>query len=457
MKILITTLGSRGDTQPYLALAVGLQQAGHRVTLAAPQRFSEWIQSYGVAAHPLRHNPQEVLQAFGKTGNPIRSMFAIAGVLNTGVIEAMEDGWQAALETDFLIQTGTGANALEAAARRGIPVAFAYLVPMAPTRAFPMFMLPFRFSPGRTYNYLTHILVRQILWSSMGGPLVNRWRARLGLPRWRSEAQMRNFARSLGAPSLYGFSPSILPRPVDWDESQHVTGYWFLEVLAAWRPPQDLLRFLESGPPPVYVGFGSMSPDNSEHLTRLALSALELSGQRGVLLTGWGGLQRLPTPLDVFFVDDVPHDWLFPHMASVVHHGGAGTTAAGLRAGVPGIITPFGGDQSAWADLVIKSGVGPPAGAVQRLTPEKLANAIHTAINDAAMRARAAAIGEKIRAENGIVRAVEVIERYSSWAATRARPGASCPAQPGTRVSMVAARDRPGCESQSRANECLTL
>lgn len=420
MKILISTLGSRGDTQPYLALATGLQQAGHQVTLAAPQRFSEWIQSYGVAAHPLRHNPQAVLQAFGKTGNPIRAMFAIAAVLNSGVIEAMEDGWQAAQETDFLIQAETGANALEAAARRGIPVAFAYLTPMAPTRAFPMFMLPFRFSPGRNYNYLTHILARQILWSSKGGPVANRWRARLGLPGWRSEAQMRNYARSLGAPSLYGFSPSLLPRPVDWDESQHVTGYWFLEAQTAWQPPRNLLRFLESGPPPVYVGFGSMSPDNSEHLTRLVLSALELSGQRGVLLTGWGGLRRLPTPPDVFFVDDVPHAWLFPRMAAVVHHGGAGTTAAGLRAGVPGIIVPFGGDQSSWADLVIKSGVGPPAGAVQRLTPEKLANAIHTAVNDSALRSRAAAMGEKIRAENGIARAVEVVESYAGLATRRA-------------------------------------
>ena len=457
MKILISTLGSRGDTQPYLALAVGLQQAGHRVTLAAPQRFSEWIQSYGVAAHPLRFNPQAVLQAFGKTGNPIRAMFAIAAVLNKGVIEAMEDGWQAAQETDFLIQTGTGANALEAAARRGIPVAFAYLMPMAPTRAFPMFMLPFRFSAGKSYNLLTHIVARQILWSTMAGPVANRWRARLGLPGWRSEAQMRNYAQSLGAPTLYGFSPSILPRPVDWDESQHVTGYWFLETQTGWQPPQDLLRFLENGQPPVYVGFGSMSPDNSEHLTRLALSALELSGQRGVLLTGWGGLRRLPTPPDsgdnyaprrppnrdcntlqnnprppvspastppeVFFVDDVPHAWLFPRTAAVVHHGGAGTTAAGLRAGVPGVIAPFGGDQSAWANLVIKSGVGPSVGAVQRLTPEKLANAIYAAVNDPAMRARAAAMGEKIRAENGVAQAVEVVKRYSSLAAELYHPG----------------------------------
>ena len=142
--------------------------------------------------------------------------------------------------------------------------------------------------------------------------------------------------------------------------------------------------------------------------------ALELSGQRGVLLTGWGGITRLSAPPNVFFADNIPHAWLFPRMAAVVHHGGAGTTGAGLRAGVPGIIVPFAGDQYAWADLVVKLGVGPRAPDNKRLTAEKMAEAIQTAVNDAAMRARAAALGEKIREENGIARAVEVIERHAA-------------------------------------------
>lgn len=173
MKILISTLGSRGDIQPYLALAVGLQEAGHQVTIAAPQRFVEWIQSYGVKGHSVRFNPQEAMQNISKTKNPIQAMRAMREIMRTGVLEAMDDCWQAAQETDFLLQTGTGSNALEIASMRGIPVAFVYLVPMDPTRAFPMFMLPFRFSLGRNYNYLTHLVVRRILWSMVGGPTVN--------------------------------------------------------------------------------------------------------------------------------------------------------------------------------------------------------------------------------------------------------------------------------------------
>jgi sterol 3beta-glucosyltransferase len=236
----------------------------------------------------------------------------------------------------------------------------------------------------------------------------------LNLPTWRSEAESHDYARSLGAPSLYGYSPSVIPKPPDWDEYHHVTGYWFLDAPPNWQPSAELTQFLDSGSAPVYIGFGSMSHENPERQARLVLRALELSGQRGVLLTGWGGLTRSSAPPTVFFVDDVPHAWLFPRMAAVVHHGGAGTTSAGLRAGVPNLITPFGGDQIAWADRVVKLGVGLQAGVAQRLTAEKLAKAIHTSVNDSALRARATALGERIRAEDGVAHAVEVLERHAA-------------------------------------------
>jgi len=414
MKILISTLGSRGDTQPFLALAAGLQQVGHRVTLTAPHSFAKWIQSYGVEAHPVRFNPQEVMQNLTKSKNPFQAMRTMREVMETGVMEALEDCWQAAQTTDFLIQSGTGSNALEIASTRGIPVAFAYVVPVTPTRAFPMFMLPFRRSLGGRYNYLTHTFIQGFLWRSVGGPTANRWRTRLGLPTWRSAADMQQYARRLGVPSLHGYSPSLIPKPPDWDARQHVTGYWFLDAQPDWQPPEDLRRFLESGPPPVYVGFGSMSHKDPERQTRLAVQALELSGQRGVLSSGWGGMTRLSASPDVFFVDDVPHAWLFPRMAVVVHHGGAGTTSAGLRAGVPGVVIPFGGDQYAWAERVVKAGVGLQAAGIKKLTVEKLAHAIYTAGNDSAMRTRAAALGKRIRTENGIARAVEIIERQAA-------------------------------------------
>jgi sterol 3beta-glucosyltransferase len=206
----------------------------------------------------------------------------------------------------------------------------------------------------------------------------------------------------------------VLPKPPDWETVHHVTGYWSLDPQPDWEPSAELARFLDSGPPPVYIGFGSMSDKDPERRARTALRALRLAGQRGVISTGWGGVARLETPVEVLFVDDVPHGWLFGRTAAVVHHGGAGTTGAGLRAGVPSLIVPFAGDQHAWAERAVKLGVGPKMQDARSLTAEGLADAVRRAVGDAALRARAAALGERIRAEKGVDRAVEVIERHAA-------------------------------------------
>lgn len=419
MKIVITSHGTRGDVQPYLALGVGLQKAGHQVTLATAYNFTDWIQSYGVQIHPTRFSAQDYMQkaetqAALKSRNPARIFRVMRQLMRQGA-EAMNAVWAAIQTADFVIDTPTSTGALDAAQTRGVPVALAYPVPFAPTRAFPSFFLgqP-RFSLGAGYNRLTHTLMHMLLWSGMSGPLSNPLRKKLGQKPWGSFANQLAYAKQMGIPALYGFSAHVIPKPADWDDRQHITGYWFLDAPAEWQPSPELVRFLESGPPPVYVGYGSINIGDPEQKTRLILRALEMSGQRGVISTGWGGLTQQPASPSVLFIESAPHDWLFPHMAAIVHHGGAGTTGAGLRAGMPSILTPFVGDQTSWAERVAQLGVGPRAPELKKLTAEKLAEAIRTAVNDSAMRARAAALGKKIRAENGIARAVEIIERHAS-------------------------------------------
>jgi UDP:flavonoid glycosyltransferase YjiC (YdhE family) len=420
MRITICTFGSRGDTQPYVALAMGLQQAGHHATLVASRDLAEWIRSYGINVHPLRFSLQEFMQKPEqrdalKGRNAVRILRGFRSGFETYLAGVMEDCWRAAQEAEFLVLSSIVGLGVDIASQRDIPMAVVSLQPLfPPTRAFPMFMLPFRFSLGGGYNYLTYTLYMRAGWLFVGG-LLNHWRTTcLGLPPWHSMREMIDTLGDYGTPWLYGYSPQVLPKPPDWADNLHVTGYWFLDAQPNWQPPAELLRFLESGPPPVYVGFGSMSDKDPERLTRLVLRALELTGQRGVLLTGWGAVARLPTSASVFYADDVPHSWLFPRMAAVVHHGGAGTTAAGLRAGVPSLITPFLLDQYAWADRVVKSGVGLRLADSKRLTAEKLAQAIHTTVTDSALRARAADLGARIRAENGVARAVEIIERHAA-------------------------------------------
>ncbi len=193
-----------------------------------------------------------------------------------------------------------------------------------------------------------------------------------------------------------------------------MTGYWFLDSPANWQPPQELVDFLKAGSPPVYIGFGSMSDSNPEALTKLVLDALAESGQRGVLIKGWGALSNADLPDHVFQIDSVPHDWLFPQMAAVVHHGGAGTTSAGLRAGVPSIIIPFAVDQPFWGQRVANLGVGTQPILRQELTAEKLTAAIKIATSDEAMKEKARILGQKISAENGVKQAVEIIHSHLS-------------------------------------------
>jgi len=223
----------------------------------------------------------------------------------------------------------------------------------------------------------------------------------------------KGIAGLVQGPLLYGFSPAVLPRSAAWGDDIEITGYWFADEPEGWTPPPELVAFLESGPKPVCIGFGSMSQRDPEATTRLVLDAVARSGQRAILLSGWGRLKASERPNHVFQCDAIPHSWLYPRMAAVVHHGGAGTTAAGLRAGVPSIVVPFHGDQPFWAKRVHELGVGPAPIPRNRISVERLASAIDTAARDEAMAARASEIGARIRAEDGVGRAVAAIERIA--------------------------------------------
>ena len=211
---------------------------------------------------------------------------------------------------------------------------------------------------------------------------------------------------------LGAYSPGIIPPPGDWPDSLHITGYLFLEGQDAWQPSPELQAFLGAGDPPLYIGFGSMAGRDPEKLANIVYEALALSGQRGLLLTGWGGLQPESVPDNVFVLDSAPHAWLFPRMSAVVHHGGAGTTAEGLRAGVPTVIVPFAFDQPFWGARVRASGLGPDPIPLKKLTAKRLARAIQVAVSDPSIRQRARSCGEAIRSEYGIGNAVSVGRRY---------------------------------------------
>lgn len=238
-------------------------------------------------------------------------------------------------------------------------------------------------------------------------PFVNEFRSRLNLGSW----QFRDFSDQIHATPLLGmYSPSIIPKPADWPDQMQITGYQFLAEKSTWQPSAELEEFINSGPPPVYIGFGSMAGQDPEALAAMSIAALRKAGQRGILLSGWGGLRAHQQPGEIFILDSAPHDFLFPRMAAVVHHGGAGTTASGLRAGVPTVILPFIMDQFFWGSRISALGLGPEPIPQKKLTTDRLSQAIHQAVTDKDMIDRARSCGESIQAEDGTTAAVDTIQ-----------------------------------------------
>ena len=323
--------------------------------------------------------------------------------------QMVDDVWAACQGADAILYSPGQPNAYFIARHLGIPCIQVNAVPMTPTRAQPAALFYAGPRLGGAYNLLTHAIFDQVFWQGFRPAIQNFWRRTSETTKIPVTGPFRR-QRAERQPILYGYSDHVLPRPGDWPDYAYITGYWFVEEEPAWSPPDALVGFLRSGPPPVYIGFGSMgSKRKALETTETMLKSLELSGQRGVLATGWHGLsQNVQLPDSVFTVESVPHTWLFPQVAAVVHHGGAGTTAAGIRAGVPSIIVPHSVDQPMWGQRIAELGVGPQPIPRKQLTAERLAQAI-TATGDTAMRARAGALGRQIRAENGVAKAVEIL------------------------------------------------
>ena len=417
MRITLVALGSRGDVQPFIALAVGIQKMGrHQVLLAAPDNFEVQAREYNLNFLPLEVDTQKMLGTGGIDPGK-NTLVWLSQVLRSTkpLIERIaENTWLACQDADLIIYSMMGVAGYHVAEKLGIPCMMAVPIPgFSPTRTYPNPNGIFPALPlGGGYNRLTHT-VSLFLFQLFTGPMVNRWRKRkLQLPAIPFGKYPYFHLNGRPQPIIGSYSPIISPKPDDWGKNIHLTGYWFLDPPTNWQPPPTLMNFINAGAPPVYIGFGSMANRSPQKTTQLVVDALARTGQRGILAAGWGGLDQTLLPDTIFALDSVPHAWLFPRMVAVVHHGGAGTTAAGFRAGVPSVLVPHLGDQLFWAKRVEELGVGPQPIPRRKLTAQRLAAAITLATTDQDMRARAAALGERIRAEDGVRRAIEIIEDF---------------------------------------------
>jgi sterol 3beta-glucosyltransferase len=418
MKIVILTYGSRGDVQPFLALAVGLKRAGHQVLLAAPHRFADFTAEYGIPFSPLSGDPEVISQRLNDAGaNPVRMVRAMSGYIFSIANQVLSEILTLCNEAELIIHSflfTSGGHSL--ACQLGVPDISIQTFPVfAPTQSIPPVYLPHLHN-----GYLRkvfHQLAVLIFWHFgnygyrrmlKSNPILVPMKLKWPFSASHSRTQ---------TPLVFAVSPMVLPRPREWVYPEiQIPGYFFLDPAEEYQPPARLIEFLASGPMPVCVSFGSMIHRDAEMIYNKVLTALERTGNRVILLSGWSELKEIGASEEVLILEGVPHAWLLPRCKLVIHHGGAGTTAAGLRAGIPNLVIPFAADQPFWGDRVLYLGAGPRPVPVKKLSTERLIEAISASQQESVFRS-AQRLGAAIQAEDGVaemIRWMEAQEWYKS-------------------------------------------
>lgn len=407
-------LGTRGDIQPMVALSLRLRASGQPVRLAAPPAFGDWITSFGLPFAPLEGNPSDLLTAPGGQsaltfdGNAVRSLSASlrflrrARPLYARMLASAAEACRNARALVVGLPTVWGVHLAE---WLGVPCLGAFTQPVTPTGEFFSPLVPAAFNWGRVGNRLSHHLAAQAVFLPWRG-VINDWRKQHGL----LHLTFFDFTSRLSA-LVYGFSHHVVPPPADWPPHVHLTGYWVLPPARAGQfTPPALEAFLSDGPPPLYVTFGSPGALQQKRMLDIITQSLSQTGLRAIVALPEGFSLAAPRPGLFPLSAPVPHPWLFPRLGGVIHHGGAGTTAAGLMAGLPALVLPLAVDQFFWGQRVHALGVGPRPIPQRALDVNRLTEAL-AQMQEPRLKATAANLAYKLSMEYGDWQAVEILQR----------------------------------------------
>ncbi|XP_058197852.1 sterol 3-beta-glucosyltransferase UGT80A2-like isoform X2 [Rhododendron vialii] len=370
LQIVILIVGTRGDVQPFVAIGKKLQDYGHRVRLATHSNFKEFVLTAGLEFYPIGGDPK------------------ILAEWHTHVAEALK-----------------------------VPLHVFFTMPWTPTSEFPHPLSRVKQSAGYRLSYQ---IVDSLIWLGIRDMVNDLRKKKLKLRpvTYLSGSQ----GSESDVPYGYIWSPHLVPKPKDWGPKVDVVGFCFLDLASNYEPPRVLMDWLKAGPKPIYIGFGSLPVQEPEKMTQIIVEALETTGQRGIINKGWGGLGNLKELKDfVYLLDNCPHDWLFLQCAAVVHHGGAGTTAAGLKAACPTTIVPFFGDQPFWGDRVHARGVGPAPIPIDEFSLTKLVDAIKFML-DPKVKERAVGLSQSMQNEDGVSGAVKAFFKHLPHKKPRPEP-----------------------------------
>ncbi|KEQ93670.1 glycosyltransferase family 1 protein [Aureobasidium subglaciale EXF-2481] len=423
LNLVIQVVGSRGDVQPFIALGCELQKYGHRIRLATHDMFASFVRKAGLEFYPIGGDPASLMAYMVKNPSLMPSMKTMMsgeiGRKRQMVAEMLSGCWDSCILPDTLTDEPFVADAIIAnppsfahvhcAQALGIPVHLMFTMPWSATRAFPHPLANLSNVDGdhAAANYLSYHVVEWMTWQGLGD-VINDWRESIQLEPINL-LDGPALAKMLRVPFTYCWSPALVPKPRDWPEYIDVCGFFFRDT-PKYTPKSDLADFLAAGPPPVYIGFGSIVLDDPAKMLATILEAVKISGVRAIISKGWSELGG-DAGENIYYIGDCPHEWLFPRMAAVVHHGGAGTTACGIKNGIPTLVCPFFGDQPFWGHMIASAGAGPEPLAPRDMTGITLAEAIRFLIRDET-KAAAMAIAQRMESEEGVRAAVDSFHRH---------------------------------------------
>ncbi|KAL8814666.1 MAG: hypothetical protein Q9223_006127 [Gallowayella weberi] len=442
LNIVVMVIGSRGDIQPFLKLGKLLKEEhGHRVRIATHPAFKTFVeQDSGLEFFSVGGDPAELMAFMVKNPGLVPSLSTVKageiGRKRDSMFEMFKGFWRACINAtddeedpanrsmmeswnpfvaDAIIANPPSFAHVHCAERLGIPLHLMFTFPYSPTQQFPHPLANIKTTNVDTNytNFMSYPLVEMMTWQGLGD-LVNRFRVHtLGLEAVSTVWAPGQLFR-MKVPYTYMWSPGLIPKPSDWGPEIDIAGFVFLDLASSFRPPTSLSEFLEAGEPPVYIGFGSIVVDDPDKFTTMIFEAIEKAGVRALVSKGWGGLgDEANTPANVYMLENTPHDWLFPRVSAVVHHGGAGTTAIGLKCGKPTMIVPFFGDQPFWGAMVAKAGAGAEEPIpYKHLNAESLAEGIKQCLTSEA-KANAEKLARDIELEgDGAKNAVDSFHRH---------------------------------------------
>ncbi|KAK1832819.1 glycosyltransferase family 28 domain-containing protein [Podospora conica] len=442
LNVVIQIVGSRGDVQPFVALGQVLRDTyGHRVRIATHPTFQQFVEENGLEFFSIGGDPAELMAFMVKNPGLMPGVEALkSGEIKKrrqGIETILKGTWRSCIEAgnglgppvqqakanepvdeqyrmpgdprdkpfiaDAIIANPPSFGHINIAEKLGIPLHIMFTMPWSPTRAFPHPLANIESTNTDVVmtNYISYAMVEMMTWQGLGD-VINRFRTKILDLEPLSLIWAPGILSRLRIPTTYCWSPALIPKPADWAAEVTIAGFYFLNLASSYTPPPDLAAFLAAGPPPVYIGFGSIVVDNPNFLTRTIFDAVSMAGVRALVSKGWGGLgaDSVGIPDNVFMLGNCPHDWLFQHVSAVVHHGGAGTSAAGIKCGKPTVVVPFFGDQPFWGAMIARAGAGPAPIPFTKLNSEALATAIAQALKPETL-AKAEELGAKIREERG--------------------------------------------------------